>query len=54
MKVEEIFQPKTKKAQIAKEWEEAERGKDPLVEYWKERKRERSICFFEEKPKSTR
>ena len=44
MKIEELFKSKMKKGDIAKEWEKAERGKDPLVQFWKERKRQQSIC----------
>jgi len=40
MKVEELFGSKTKKSQIAKEWEQIERGKDPLIEHWMKRKKE--------------
>ena len=47
MKVEEVFQSKSKRGQIFKEWREAERGNDPLIKSWEKRKRKQSICDFE-------
>jgi len=41
VKVEEVFQSKTKRSQVSREWEESERSTDPLIEYWIERKKER-------------
>ena len=52
MRVEEVFQPKRKKGRFTKEWEELEKSQDPLIEYWEEQKRRKSLCSFE-KPKST-
>lgn len=47
MKVEEVFQAKSKRGQIFKEWTETERGNDPLIKSWEKRKRKQSICDFE-------